>query len=137
MIGKNNFMIEQKESNQININTELAKERTHGAYDRTMMAWVRTALALIGFGIGIFEFANKSSGETIFKSSEIVGLLLIILGMISMVLAIQENKTNHESLLNPNFKYVHKTSLGVKIGYALIGIGVIALINIIIKIAGQ
>ena len=126
----------ERHSNQANINTELAKERTHGAYDRTMMAWVRTALALIGFGIGIFEFANKSGGESIFKSSEIVGLLLIILGVISMVLAIKENKTNHESLLNPNFKYVHKTSLGIKIGYALILIGVIALINIITKIIG-
>lgn len=126
----------EKQSNQASINTELAKERTHGAYDRTMMAWVRTALALIGFGIGIFEFANKSGGESIFKSSEIVGLLLIILGVISMVLAIKENKTNHESLLNPNFKYVHKTSLGVKIGYALIFIGIIALISIITKIIG-
>ena len=126
----------EKQSNQANINTELAKERTHGAYDRTMMAWVRTALALIGFGIGIFEFANKTGGESIFKSSETIGLLLIILGVISMVMAIKENKTNHESLLNPNFKYVHKTSLGVKIGYALIIIGVIALINIIIKIIG-
>ena len=51
-----------------------------------------------------------------------------------MFLSIQENKANHASLLNPNFKYVHKTSLAVKIGYALIAIGVIALITIIAKI---
>ena len=126
----------EKPSNQANTNTELAKERTHGAYDRTMMAWVRTSLTLIGFGIGVFEFANKTGGGTIFKSSELIGLLLIILGVISMVLAIKENKTNHESLLNPSFKYIHKTSLGVKIGYALIAIGIIALIHIITKIIG-
>lgn len=126
----------EKPSHEANINTELAKERTHGAYDRTMMAWVRTALALIGFGVGIFEFSAKSGGETIFKSSEIVGILLIILGVVSMVLAIKENKTNHESLINPHFKYVHKTSLGIKIGYALIVIGIIALINVVIKIIG-
>jgi len=126
----------EKPSNEGNINTELAKERTHGAYDRTMMAWVRTALTLIGFGIGIFEFTAKTGGTTIFKSSELVGVLLIILGVVSMFLAIKENKDSHESLLNPHFKYVHKTSLGIKVGYALIVIGILALINIVLKIIG-
>jgi putative membrane protein len=123
-------------SDEANIKTQLALERTHGAYDRTMMAWVRTALTLIGFGIGIFEFASKTGGKSIFRSSGLVGLLLIILGVVSMVLAIKENKASHESLLNSQFKYVHKTSLGIKVGYALIVIGIIALINIIVKIFG-
>jgi putative membrane protein len=126
----------EKQSNQANTNTELAKERTHGAYDRTMMAWVRTSLTFIGFGIGVFEFAGKTGGESIFRSSRLVAVLLIILGVVSMFLAIKENKESHKSLLNPHFKYVHKTSLGVKIGYALIAIGIIALIHIITKIIG-
>jgi uncharacterized membrane protein YidH (DUF202 family) len=119
------------------INTELAKERTHGAYDRTMMAWVRTALTLIGFGIGIFEFSEKTGGGTTFRSSKLVGLLLIVLGVVAMLLSIHENKTAHESLTQPHFKYVHKTSLGIKVGYALIAIGLIALINIVRKIIDQ
>ena len=124
----------EKKPGDTNLVTELAKDRTHGAYDRTMMAWVRTALALIGFGIGIFEFASKTEGKTLFRSSELVGLLLVILGVVSMFLAIRENKMNHKSLLNPKFKYVHKTSLAIKIGYALIVIGVVALINFFSKI---
>ena len=124
----------EKPQDSANINTELAKERTHGAYDRTMMAWVRTALTLIGFGIGIFEFTGKTGSDSIFKSSKLVGILLIILGVVAMVLEIQENKENHLSLLKPKFIYEHKTSLGIKIGYALIAIGIIALINIVIKI---
>lgn len=127
----------EKPQDSANINTELAKERTHGAYDRTMMAWVRTALTFIGFGIGIFEFSAKSNGESIFKSSKLVGILFILLGVVAMVLAIKENKESHLSLLKPKFIYEHKTSLGIKIGYALIGIGIIALINIIIKVIGQ
>ena len=36
-----------------NIATELAKERNRAAADRTLNSWIRTSLALIGFGFGI------------------------------------------------------------------------------------
>jgi putative membrane protein len=126
----------KKEENKVDLKDELAKERTRGAFDRTMMAWVRTALALIGFGIGIFEFASKTKGETIFRSSEFIGILLIVLGVVAMFLSIKENKTNHERLSNPDFVYVQKISLAVKVGYALIVIGIIGLINMLIKFFG-
>jgi putative membrane protein len=124
----------ENKSNQTNTVTELAKERTHGAFDRTMMAWVRTALALIGFGVGIFEFASRTGGESIFRSSKLVAVLLIVLGVLSMFLAIKENKESHASLLNAQFSYVHKTSLAIKVGYALIVIGIIALVHIVLKV---
>ncbi len=38
--------------------TELARERSRQAADRTLMAWVRTALSLIGFGFGIAQFRD-------------------------------------------------------------------------------
>jgi putative membrane protein len=120
-----------------NLNTELAKERTHAAYDRTLMAWIRTALTLIGFGIGIFEFAQKTGGATIFKSSKLIGLLFVLLGIISVLLAIRENKLDHYKLLNPHLKYDRKSSLGISIGYALLLIGLFAIIHIIYKISQQ
>ena len=120
-----------------NLNNELAKERTSMAYDRTMMAWVRTALALIGFGVGIFEFTQKTGGNTIFRSSQLVGLLLIILGVLSMFGAIRENKLNQQRLNNPEIKFIPKTSLAIKVGYALIAIGIISFIHVISKIFGQ
>jgi uncharacterized membrane protein YidH (DUF202 family) len=36
-----------------NLANELAKERNRAAAERTLMAWIRTALSLIGFGFGI------------------------------------------------------------------------------------
>jgi len=116
-----------------NINTELAKHRTHEASDRTMMAWVRTSLALMGFGVGIYEVAEKTGGQQMFRSSRLVGIFLILLSLIAMVFAISENKQNHKKLQDPEFKYVNKESLGVKVGYALIVIAVFALINFISK----
>jgi inner membrane protein YidH len=114
-----------------NTNTELAKERNHAAYDRTLMAWIRTALSLIGFGIGIFEFTQKTGGETIFRSSKLVGLLLVLLGIVSVVLAIRENKMLQRQLRNPEIKYSDRSSLATTIGYGLIIIGIYAVYHII------
>jgi putative membrane protein len=117
-----------------NINTELAKERTHAAYDRTLMAWIRTGLSLIGFGIGIFEFAQKTGGETVFRSSKLIGLLFVMLGIVAVLIAIRENKLDHHKLLNPHLKYDRKSSLSIGVGYALLVIGIIAIIHIVYKI---
>jgi uncharacterized membrane protein YidH (DUF202 family) len=40
------------------ISTELARERTRQAADRTLMAWIRTSLSLIGFGFGIAKYRD-------------------------------------------------------------------------------
>ncbi len=125
---------ENKNAGHENINTELAKERSHAASERTMMAWVRTALALIGFGIGIYEVADKTGGQSTFRNSKLIGLALIILGIVSMFLAIRENKINHRKLLEPVFKYEARTPLGIYVGYALIVIAIASVINIIYKL---
>jgi putative membrane protein len=128
-------MDEQKEKPLLTkeINTELAKERTGAAYDRTLMAWVRTALSFIGFGIGIFEYTEKTGGDTIFRSSKIVGLSLVILGIVAIFMAIRENKLNHLRLLHPEISYEGRKTLSTRVGYALIVIGIMSIIHILLK----
>jgi uncharacterized membrane protein YidH (DUF202 family) len=116
------------------ISTELAKERTGAAYDRTLMAWIRTALSLIGFGIGIFEYTEKTGGDTVFKSSKLVGLALVILGITAAFMAISENKFNHERLLNPELTFQGRSKLSTRVGYVLILIGIFAVIHITFKL---
>jgi putative membrane protein len=128
-------MEEKEKSNQssANINTELAKERSRGAAERTLMAWMRTALALIGFGIGVYEVADKTGGSGTFRNSKVVGLGLIILGIFSVIFAIRENKISHKKLAEPVFEYENRMPLGIYIGYGLIIIAVYSAINIIYK----
>jgi uncharacterized membrane protein YidH (DUF202 family) len=116
------------------ISTELAKERTGAAFDRTLMAWIRTALSLIGFGIGIFEYTEKSGGDTVLKSSKLVGLALVILGITAAFMAISENKLNHKRLLHPELTFQGRSKLSSRVGYALIVIGIVAIIHILIKL---
>jgi putative membrane protein len=122
-----------KQAENLDRNTELAKERTHDAFERTLMAWIRTGLALIGFGIGIIEFTEKTDGTSLLRSSRLIGLLFILLGIFSIVFAIRDNKINHRRLLRNEILYNRKSSLGIRVGYALIGIGILAIIHIIYK----
>jgi uncharacterized membrane protein YidH (DUF202 family) len=49
-----------------NLTNELAKERNRAAYDRTLMAWIRTAISLIGFGFAIaksYEYVQMDQME--------------------------------------------------------------------------
>jgi putative membrane protein len=71
----------------------------HAANERTFLAWVRTAIAIMAFGFFVekfdlfLEIASKSlAGRTLSVGGQLVGniagLLLIALGSATMVLAI-------------------------------------------------
>jgi uncharacterized membrane protein YidH (DUF202 family) len=52
----------------VNLTNELAKERNRAAYDRTLMAWIRTAISLIGFGFAIAKSYEYIHEETLEKT---------------------------------------------------------------------
>ncbi len=66
----------------------MALVRTVLAIDRSLMAWVRTALSLIGFGFSIFTFLHSlvSNGSLVLRESgpRNAGLILIGLGTLSL-----------------------------------------------------
>ena len=70
---------------------QLAYERTFLAYERTRIAWVRTALALISFGFAIakvLQYLREKQGETAtLMSPRAVGLIMIVIGLVSLILA--------------------------------------------------
>ena len=66
----------------VNVANEFAKERNRAAAERTLMAWIRTALSLIGFGFGI-GFYLEARWASLVPYAAAAGLLADVLPIIS------------------------------------------------------
>jgi putative membrane protein len=85
-----------------NISTVLAFERTRAAYDRTLMAWMRTATSMISFGFTIYKFFQIEMDRAA-HPARIVGprefaLTMVGLGVLSMLFGTIEHWENLREL---------------------------------------
>jgi putative membrane protein len=67
-------------------------------YERTALAWVRTALSLIGFGFTIdklFEAQRRETG-TRHIEPQVIGITMIAFGLITLVLFVIELRRFHK-----------------------------------------
>jgi putative membrane protein len=75
--------------------SKLALERTYLAYDRTMLAWVRTT-TLITFGFSIQQFFRIArQGAAASKGligPDVFGLTMIIIGLLALLLAVLDHR---------------------------------------------
>lgn len=92
----NNEPMDKQLAAQSDPRVQLAYERTFLAYERTRIAWVRTALALISFGFAIakvLQYLREKQGETAtLLSPRAVGLLMIVIGLFSLILADRQDR---------------------------------------------
>jgi putative membrane protein len=77
--------------------TKLAVDRTHLAHERTLMAWVRTAVSLISLGFTIYKFfqymREQNPGEPVHRlfGPREFALVMIGIGVGSLFLASIQN----------------------------------------------
>jgi putative membrane protein len=116
---------------------ELARERNREAAERTLMAWIRTALSLIGFGFGIgkldeyFRSAGLRTGLELGHSTLIFGASFIVVGVLGLLAAIVQHVRVLRRLSQPNFAYNAMRPIAMTVAALLMLIGVFGLVAIL------
>jgi putative membrane protein len=120
-----------------NIANELAKERNREAADRTLMAWIRTALSLIGFGFGIGKLSSYMEAVGLHTSlnpvhtTVIFGVSFIVLGILGLLAAVVQHVRILNRLAQPDFAYGAMRPIAMAVASMLLLIGVFGLFAIL------
>ena len=121
-------------------NTELAKERNRAAAERTLMAWIRTCLSLIGFGFGVDRIITALQKSVIYgyiddplHLTRILGLSFIGIGTVAIVLAAIEHRQELHHIKQENYRYKSRSSLAFMVAISISIIGLFAFVGIVIK----
>jgi putative membrane protein len=94
--------------------------RTRLALERTMLAWMRTAVSLIGFGFAIVQFLDRFgqmagvAPPRFPNSARYLGLALIGSGVMVLVLSIWEYRSMLRYLWSENFAAIAGIMAGGK-----------------------
>ena len=120
--------------------------RTRLSLERTLMSWVRTCTALIGFGFTIFQFLdrfNKTPGVELAahpRAPWFLGLALIGIGIVGLIIALWEYRSLVRYLWERDYKpiagfdeFAHHTPV-VAVSVVLILIGLFAFVAVLLRV---
>jgi len=114
---------------------ELAKERSREASDRTLMAWIRTSISLIGFGFAIakgYEYAEahylEKTGKVLdaIHSPVIFGAAFIALGIFALIAAVIQYGRILNRIKSGQFTYTEPLPLPKIMAILLLIVGAFA-----------
>ncbi len=115
------------------LTNELARERNREAADRTLLAWIRTSLAMISLGFGIerlgqaaLEFDGRLSGFTPLKT-RLFGAALILLGVAATLAGMWEHRGVLAAIVRNDYRYADRPPIARYMAVALVAVGLAAL----------
>jgi putative membrane protein len=115
------------------LTNELARERNREAADRTLLAWIRTSLAMISLGFGIerlgqaaLAFDGRMAGFSPLKT-RLFGAALIALGIAATLAGMWEHRRVLEAVSREDYRYGDRPPIARYMGVAIVIIGIAAL----------
>ncbi|MEX8547155.1 MAG: YidH family protein [Mucilaginibacter sp.] len=117
---------------QPNTNKPAASPSDHLANERTFLAWIRTSIALMGFGFVVVKFSLfikqlsvVLAGKVILPGkgfSEGIGIALVAMGALLALLSYVRYYYTEKQLLNKTYKPSFVLSLSLTIAIVLISL---------------
>lgn len=107
---------------------DLAIDRTYLAYERSLMAWLRTSLAMVTFGFTIIKayFYLITSGNLIpsrhIMNPRTYGLFIIALGIIALLGGIWQHVSALKKLRTHTDRIPPSMALGPALSFAVLAI---------------
>ncbi len=124
--------------NPSSLTNELARERNREAADRTLLAWIRTSLAMISFGFGIerlgqaaLDLDGKLLGFSIVKT-RVAGGTLVVLGIAATLAGMWEHRHVLAAIARSDYRYADRPAIARWMAGTLVVIGVAALATMLI-----
>lgn len=118
---------------------ELARERNRIAADRTLLAWIRLSLTLIGIGFGVDQTMTLlyQDAGIITNQNELThgfGLALVSLGVYALTMAAIGYRGELHRLNQTDYRFTPRWRLGETVAIALMVISLIYLVNLAMPI---
>lgn len=123
--------LNQLNSDQLAVlRTQLSRQRTRWAADRTLIAWLRTAISLIGFGLAMGKAGDylDDSGILVdaFASMQLVGTAFIALAVLGLLGATIQLIRIQRRLASDGYGRVEPVPLGLTMAALVLLVGVLA-----------
>jgi|SRR6478736_2151466 len=116
--------------------TDLALLRTLNAAERTLMAWIRTAISMIGFGFTIYKFFQYQSEEIVAahprraQAPRNLGLTLVALGTLALAAAAYQHVHLLHEVGAPKW---HVWSISFVVAIAVVLIGLLTFYGVLLR----
>jgi putative membrane protein len=120
--------------------------RTRLSLERTLMAWVRTAVSLIGFGFTIVQFFDRlgtlpgAAAARFPDAPRYLGLMLITCGIVALIVSIWQYQAGARYLRTGEFALIAGIENGPQqtpllfVSFALILVGLFAFFAVLFRL---
>ncbi|MEI8368203.1 MAG: DUF202 domain-containing protein [Planctomycetia bacterium] len=113
------------------VSTELARERNREAADRTLLAWIRTSLAMVSLGFGIERFGQAAvsldGGGFSPLKTQFYGATLMALGIVATLAGMWEHRLVLRAVSQDDYRYSDRPPIARWLGAGLVVVGIAGL----------